>query len=85
MNAKGIAAGAPPPPPLINSAISLLCVALNAWVFLTNGRAARAMAVATFLVLSLQLVAVRRPRFSQLTSSVFGLLYCGEALPQCCG
>ena len=29
MSAKGIAKGAPPPPPIVNSAISLLCVALN--------------------------------------------------------
>ena len=67
----------PPPPPLVSSAISLLCVALNAWVFITNGRAASAMAVATFMVLSLQLLAVQKPRFSQLASSVFGLFYCG--------
>jgi hypothetical protein len=77
VNTKGIAKGAPPPPPLVTAAISLLCVALNAWVFITNGRAASAMAVASFMVLSLQLLAVRKPRFSQLTSSVFGLFYCG--------
>lgn len=80
MSAKGIAKGAPPPPPLVTAAISLLCVALNAWVFLTNGRAASAMAVASFLILSLQLLASRKPRFAQLTSSVFGLFYCGACL-----
>lgn len=78
VNAKGIATGMKPPPPLVTGAVSLLCVALNAWVFLTNGRAASAMAVASFLILSLQLLASSKPRFSQLTSSVFGLLYCGE-------
>lgn len=77
VSAKGIAAGSPPPPPLVTSAISLLCVALNAWVFVTNGRNAAAMAVATFLILSLQLLVVRKPRFAQLTSSLFGLFYCG--------
>jgi phosphatidate cytidylyltransferase len=77
VSAKGIAKGMPPPPPLISNAISLLCVALNAWVFVTNGRAASAMAVASFMVLSLQLLANPKPRFSQLASSVFGLFYCG--------
>ena len=67
----------PPPPRLVSNAISLLCVALNAWVFVTNGRAASAMAVVTFMCLSLQLLAVPKPRFSQLASSVFGLFYCG--------
>lgn len=77
VSAKGIAKGAPPPPPLVKSAISLLCVALNVWVFVTNGRAASAMAVATFLTLSLQLLVARKPRFAQITSCVFGLFYCG--------
>ena len=81
VGAKGISKGMRPPPPLVNNAISLLCVALNAWVFITNGRAASAMAVATFMCLCLQLLAVRKPRFAQLASSVFGLFYCGA---QCC-
>lgn len=78
VNAKGISAGMKPPPPIISSAISLLCVALNAWAFVSGGKTASAMAVATFMVLSLQLVASDKPRFSQLTSAVFGLVYCGE-------
>lgn len=77
VNAKGISEGMKPPPPVISSAISLLCVALNAWAFVSGGKTASAMAVASFLVLSLQLLATRKPRFSQLTSAVFGLLYCG--------
>lgn len=77
VNAKGISKGMKPPKPLISSVTSLLCVCLNAWVFLTNGRTAAAMAVACFLVLSLQLLASRKPRFAQLASSIFGLFYCG--------
>ena len=38
---------------------------------------ASAMAVATLLVLSLELVVAQKPTFAQLTSSVFGLMYCG--------
>lgn len=79
VTAKGIAEGMKPPPPFINLITSLLCVVLNLWVFVSGGRSASAMAVATFVMLSLQLVAVDKgPRFSQLASSVFGLLYCGE-------
>ena len=79
LNAKGIATALMPPPPLINNVNSLLCVLFNLWVFVTSGRAASAMAVATFVVLSLQLLAVEKRRFSQLSSSVFTLLYCGES------
>lgn len=77
VNANGIVAGIKPPQPIISSVISLLCVALNAWAFISGGKNASAMAVASFIVLSLQLLASQKPRFSQLTSAVFGLLYCG--------
>lgn len=77
VNAKGISAGMKPPPPFITSVISLLCVALNVWAYVSGGFTASAMAVSTFVLLSLQLVASHRPRFSQLTSAVFGLVYCG--------
>jgi phosphatidate cytidylyltransferase len=77
VNAKGISEGMKPPPPVISNAISLLCVGINAWAFTNNGKTASAMAVATFIVLSLQLLASRKPRFAQLTSAVFGLVYCG--------
>lgn len=78
VNAKGISAGMKPPPPFITSVISLLCVALNIWAYVSGGFTASAMAVSTFILLSLQLVASHRPRFSQLTSAVFGLVYCGK-------
>ena len=77
VNATGISKGMKPPPPIVSSAVSLMCVALCAWSFISGGKMASAMAVASFLVLSLQLVAVEKPRFAQLTSSVFGLMYCG--------
>lgn len=80
VNAKGISKGMIPPPPVVSSAISLMCVGLCAWSFMSGGKMASAMAVASFLVLSLQLVAVEKPRFAQLTSSVFGLLYCGTCI-----
>lgn len=45
--------------------------------YLTHGRSTAALAVASFAVLSLQLAGSKKPRFAQLTSSVFGLFYCG--------
>lgn len=45
VTAKGIAEGMKPPPPLVNTATSFLCVLLNAWVFVSGGRSASAMAV----------------------------------------
>lgn len=77
VNAKGISQGMKPPPPLVSSVVSLLCVGLCAWSYVSGGKMASAMAVASFLVLSLQLLVSERPKFSQLTSSVFGLMYCG--------
>lgn len=77
LNAKGIAKGMKPPPPVVSYATSLTCVALNAWAFKSGGKAQTAMAVATFAVMIIQLLAVKKPKFSQLTSSVFTLLYCG--------
>jgi phosphatidate cytidylyltransferase len=77
--AQGLSKGLEPPSKLINTLTSLLCVLLPAWTYLSNGKTASAMAVATFIVLSLQLLASTKPKFSQLTSAVFGLLYCGES------
>jgi len=77
LNAKGIVKGMKPPPPVVSYATSLICVALNAWAFKSGGKAQTAMAVATFAVMIIQLLAVKKPKFSQLTSSVFTLLYCG--------
>ena len=77
LTSKGISEGMEPPPPLVSALSSLLCVCFALWTHLSNGRATAALAVASFAVLSLQLLAVDKPHFSQLTSSVFGLFYCG--------
>lgn len=77
VSAKGIAEGMQPPPPIVNSAISLMCVGMCAWTYISGGKMASAMAVNSFMALSFLLVTVKKPRFSQLTSVVFGLLYCG--------
>jgi hypothetical protein len=36
------------------------------------------MSVAAFVLLAMNILVIKKPTFSQLTSSVFGLFYCGE-------
>lgn len=79
VTSKGISQGMPPPPPLLCALISLTCISFIVWMHITNGRASAMLAVTSLFVLSLQLLVVKQPRFSQLTSSVFGLFYCGES------
>jgi hypothetical protein len=79
VTSKGISKGMQPPPPVVSSLTSLLCIGITLWTFATNGRVTAALAVTSFALLSLQLLAVDKPRFSQLASSVFGLFYCGES------
>ena len=77
VTSKGISAGMQPPPPGVSALTSLMCIGLSAWTFVSRGRSTAALAVSSFAVLSLQLLTVEKPRFSQLASSVFGLFYCG--------
>jgi phosphatidate cytidylyltransferase len=65
-------------PPVAGAATlsSALCIALVVWTHV-DARVTAALAVASTAVLSVQLLGPTRPRFSQLTSSVFGLFYCG--------
>lgn len=77
ITSQGITKGMKPPPPVVSSVTSLLCIGITWWTFATNGTVTAALAVASFALMSLQLLAVERPRFSQLASSVFGLFYCG--------
>lgn len=70
-----------PPPPLVSALTSLMCICLSVWTYASNGRSTAALAVSSFALLSLQLLTVNKLRFSQLASSVFGLFYCGKAVP----
>ena len=77
LNSKGISEDMKPPSPLVNTLTSLLCVGFTVFAHISNGNSTAALAVTAFAVLSLQLVAVKTAHFSQITSSVFGLFYCG--------
>jgi hypothetical protein len=71
-----------PPSPLATTLTTLSCIGLVVWTFVSHGRGATSgLAVMSFAVLSLQLLGTEKPRFSQLTSSVFGLFYCGACGP----
>ena len=75
---QGISEGMQPPSPLATTLTTLSCIGLVVWTFVSHGRATSGLAVMSFAVLSLQLLGTEKPRFSQLTSSVFGMFYCGE-------
>ena len=77
VTSKDISEGMLPPPPLVSALTSLSCIGLTLWMHVSAGRSTAALAVSSFVVLSLQLLAVERPHFSQMTSAVFGLFYCG--------
>ena len=66
-----------PPSPLATTLTTVCCMGLVVWTYFSRGRSTAALAVASFAVLSLQLAGTKKPRFAQLTSSVFGLFYCG--------
>lgn len=60
--------------------ISLLCTSLALFTYLSKGKATAALAVATFAVLSVQLVTAERIGLSELAETVLGLFYCGKFL-----
>lgn len=74
---QGISEGMEPPPPTVSVLTSLMCVCLSVWTYASNGRSTAALAVSSFALLSLQLLTVKKLKFAQLASSVFGLFYCG--------
>lgn len=84
VTSKGISQGMMPPPPMLCAFISLTCISFIVWMYATQGAATAMLGVSGLVVLSLQLLMVKTPRFSQLTSSLFGLFYCGMVVARCC-
>lgn len=78
LQASGMASGMEPPSKLTSSTVTLFCVALNVWTAASRGRGSTPLAVAAFCLMFMQLVDAHKPRFAQLASTVFGLIYCGE-------
>ncbi|GBF88739.1 phosphatidate cytidylyltransferase [Raphidocelis subcapitata] len=75
--ARDAARGAEPAPPVVAAAATALCVGFAPAVALAGVKAGAALCVSSFALLALTVVASARPTFGQLTSAVFGLLYCG--------
>ncbi|KIY93856.1 phosphatidate cytidylyltransferase [Monoraphidium neglectum] len=77
LTSKGISQGMTPPPPFVSAVTTVLCLSIAALTHVTGIKSGTAMCVAAFLLLAVNVIANRKPTFSQLTSSVFGLFYCG--------
>ena len=78
ITSNGIAKGMEPPPPLVTAATTVLCMSMAFMAFYYKGRSSAVLAVASFALMVLQVLSIKKPRFAQLASSVFGLFYCGE-------
>lgn len=78
MSSKQMSKGMPPPPPLVSAATTAMCAGIAVFSHFYHGKSGTVLAVAAFLLLVIQVVVNKRPKFSQLASSLFGLFYCGE-------
>eukprot|EP00873_Tetraselmis_striata_P018612 jgi/Tetstr1/438876/TSEL_027385.t1 len=82
ITSEGIRKGMKPPSAISTSAISLCTIGICIGTVLTRGRTGTCLAVAAFIVIVIQLLTSKKPRFAQLSSSIFGIFYCGY-LPAC--
>ena len=82
MTSKQISEGIKPPPQKVTIFISLLCTSLALFTYLSKGKATAALSVASFAVLSLQLVTSEKIGLSDLAVTVLGLFYCGDFCTQ---
>lgn len=78
LTSTGLSKGTQPPPPLVSVATTALCLSITCFTYLAHGKSGAAMSVAAFLLLATNIFVNQKPTFSQLTSSVFGLFYCGK-------
>jgi phosphatidate cytidylyltransferase len=77
MTSKGMSKGMTPPPRVISVVTTVLCVSMSFLAYYVNGRSGTVLALAGFSLLVMQVLAIKKPKFSQLATSVFGLFYCG--------
>lgn len=78
MASKGMSKGNAPPPKWVSIATTALSLSIMFVTAFTGGRSGLALTGAAFALLVLLVIGMKKPKFSQLTSSVFGLFYCGE-------
>eukprot|EP00879_Flechtneria_rotunda_P013521 GHRR01014118.1.p1 GENE.GHRR01014118.1~~GHRR01014118.1.p1 ORF type:complete len:314 (+),score=87.64 GHRR01014118.1:261-1202(+) len=77
LTSKGISKGMSPPPRFVSVATTALCLSITVFTYFTAGKSGAAMSVAAFCLLVMNIVINQKPTFAHLTSSVFGLFYCG--------
>ena len=71
--------GMTPPPPLVSSLTTVLCVSMAVLAYFkpTSLRSGSVLALASFVLLVLEVLVIKKPKFAQMASSLFGLFYCG--------
>jgi hypothetical protein len=74
----GVTRGDDPPPPLVAAATTALCLGITVLTHALGCKCGTALSVAAFALLALNVAAVPRPSFGGLTTSLFGLFYCGR-------
>ncbi|MFS7932781.1 hypothetical protein Hanom_Chr04g00371961 [Helianthus anomalus] len=76
VRSRGISSGMTPPPRYVSRVCSVIC-ALMPLFTLYKGQIDVSVASAAFVVAMALLLQRGNPRFSQLSSTIFGLFYCG--------
>ncbi|KAG1669574.1 hypothetical protein FOA52_006347 [Chlamydomonas sp. UWO 241] len=77
VTSKGITRGMAPPSTLVSSLTTVICVSMVMFSTIYTGRSGMVLAGASFFLLVMNMVANRRPTFSMLASTLFGVFYCG--------
>ena len=70
------------PPNSIRELMSVFCLLfpLTNYFYPRGGKSALLLSVAVFILLCMEVLFVKTPKFSQLTAAVFGLFYCGRGI-----
>lgn len=66
VTSKGITRGMAAPPALVSSLTTLICITMPVVSYFWMGRSSILLAVAAFFLLVMNLVAIRKPKFSML-------------------
>lgn len=85
VSSKGITRGMAAPPRIVSALTTVLCVSMVMFSYFYRGRSGTVLAVAAFFLLVMNMVAIRKPKFSQLASTLFGVFYCGALVVEACG
>lgn len=77
ITSSGMTKGMAPPPRMVRALTTALCVGMVLLAHFSGARSGTQLAVAAFGLLVLEVVTIKKPKFAQLASSLFGLFYCG--------